>query len=52
MGWFMPNLGSQNMKKIIKYSGGRKIANQIVEEWKLIYRRRSAMMDELRKAGF
>lgn len=40
------------MKKITKYSGGRKIADQIAKEWKVIYRRRPAMMDELRKAEF
>lgn len=40
------------MKKVAKYSGGREIADQIAKEWKVIYRRRPAMMDELRKAGF
>lgn len=40
------------MKKIAKYSGGREIADQIAKEWKVIYRRRPAMMDELKKAGF
>lgn len=40
------------MKKAAKYSGGKEIADQIAKEWKVIYRRRPAMMDELRKAGF
>lgn len=40
------------MKKITKYPGGRKLADQIAKEWKVTYRRRPAMMDELRKAGF
>lgn len=40
------------MKKIAKYPGGRAVADQIAEEWKETYRRRPAMMDELRKAGF
>lgn len=40
------------LKKITKYPDGREKANQIAKEWKEIYRRRPAMMDELRKAGF
>lgn len=40
------------MKKIVKYPGGRERADQIAEEWKVTYRRRPAMMDELRRAGF
>lgn len=40
------------MKKITKYPDGREMADQIAGEWKVIYRRRPAMMDELRKAGF
>ena len=40
------------MKKITKYPDGKKIADQIAKEWKVIYRRRPAMMDELKKAGF
>lgn len=40
------------MKKITKYPGGRNIADEIAKEWKVVYRRSPAMMDELRKAGF
>ncbi|MDD6043819.1 MAG: SWIM zinc finger family protein [Eubacteriaceae bacterium] len=40
------------MKKIRKYPGGEDLANQIAQEWKSVYRRKPAMMDELRKAGF
>ncbi len=40
------------MKKLVKYPGGKGLADQIAKEWKVIYRRRTAMMDELRKAGF
>ncbi|WP_455580059.1 hypothetical protein [Faecalibacillus intestinalis] len=40
------------LKKITKYPDGREKANQIAKEWKEIDRRRPAMMDELRKAGF
>ena len=36
------------MKKITKYPGGRETADQIAEEWKVTYRRRPAMMDELK----
>ena len=40
------------LKKITKYPDGRGKADQIAKEWKVIYRRRPAMMDELKKAGF
>ena len=40
------------LKKIKKYSDGEKRAEKVAEEWKALYRRRPAMMDELRKAGF
>ena len=40
------------LKKITKYPDGREKADQIAKEWKVIYRRRPAMMDELKKAGF
>ena len=31
---------------------GKVIANQIAEEWHTKYKRRTAMMDELRKSGY
>lgn len=40
------------LKKISKYPEGEKEALKIAEMWKGEYRRRPAMMDELRKAGF
>lgn len=40
------------LKKITKYPDGREKADQIAKEWRVIYRRRPAMMDELRKVGF
>ena len=40
------------LKKITKYPDGKKIARDIAEGWKQDYKRRPAMMDELRKAGF
>lgn len=40
------------LKKISKISNGKEVALQIAEQWKVEYRRRSAMMDELRKIGF
>lgn len=42
----------QYLKKIKKYPDGEKRAKKAAEEWKALYRRRPAMMDELRKAGF
>ena len=40
------------LKKIRKYPGGTDDAQAVADEWKREYRRRSAMMDELAKAGF
>lgn len=40
------------LKKISKYPEGKKYADEIAAEWKVLYRRRPAMMDELRKARF
>ena len=40
------------LKKISKISNGKETVSQIAELWKVEYRRRSAMMDELRKIGF
>lgn len=42
----------QYLKKIRKYPDGDKAAGEIAAEWKEKYRRRPAMMDELRKANF
>lgn len=40
------------LKKIQKYPGGKEKAAEIAENWRNVYRRRTAMMDEMRKAGF
>lgn len=40
------------LKKIMKYPGGKDCAKEIAADWRAMYYRRSAMMDELKKAGF
>lgn len=40
------------LKKIAKCDGGKPVAEDIVVSWKQEYKHKSAMMDELRKAGF
>ena len=40
------------LKKISKCEGGKIVARNIADTWRKEYRRRTAMMDELRKAGF
>ncbi len=40
------------LKKIASCKNGKAIANQIAEEWHEKYKCRTAMMDELRKAGY
>lgn len=40
------------LKKISKCIGGDEIAKAIAEDWRRLYKRRTAMMDELRKIGF
>ena len=40
------------LKKIVKYPDGKEKVQRIAEEWRQIYKRRPAMMDELKKAGF
>ena len=40
------------LKKIKEYDGGEKIVSEIVKQWKEAYKKRSAMMNELVKAGF
>ena len=40
------------LKKILGYPDGREKAAEIAEDWRSAYSRRTAMMDELRKAGF
>lgn len=40
------------LKKIRRYPGGKEKAEEIAKNWRAVYYRRSAMMDEMRKAGF
>ena len=40
------------LKKIVKYPGGKEYAKEVATDWRAMYYRRSAMMDELKKAGF
>lgn len=40
------------LKKISRCEGGDVVARGIADSWKQKYKRRSAMMDELKKAGF
>ena len=40
------------LKKITKCDGGKDVADDIAVTWRREYKRRTAMMDELRKAGF
>ena len=40
------------LKKLRKYPDGKEKAAEIAENWRSVYYRRSAMMDEMRKAGF
>lgn len=42
----------QYLKKVRRYPGGKEKAAEIAENWRALYCRRSAMMDELQKAGF
>lgn len=40
------------LKKIRRYPGGKEKASEIAENWRAMYYRRTAMMDEMRTAGF
>lgn len=40
------------LKKIKSYPDGKERAKEIADNWRAMYYRRSAMMDEMRKAGF
>lgn len=41
-----------DLRKIRRYDGGKELAASIAASWKQEYKRRPALMDELRKAGF
>ena len=40
------------LKKICRYPGGKEKADEIAQNWRTMYYRRKAMMDEMQKAGF
>ena len=40
------------LKKIRRYPDGREKAAEIAKNWRTVYYRRRAMMDEMKKAGF
>ena len=40
------------LKKIQRYPGGKEKASEIAKNWRAVYYRRKAMMDEMLKAGF
>ena len=42
----------KRLKKMKSYIDGETMARELAEEWKLVYKRRSALLDELKKAGF
>ena len=42
----------QELKHLESYPGGRPLAARLAMEWRYLYPRRRAMMDELKKAGF
>ena len=46
------NIGDTLTNLTIANPNGEDIARKIADEWKQKYRRRSAMMDELGRAGF
>lgn len=42
----------QRLKTLKKYPQGQALANQIAQEWRVTYKRRSSLLDELWSAGF
>ena len=40
------------LKKISRYPEGQRLAQEISDSWKREYKKRSAMIDELNRAGF
>lgn len=40
------------LKKIARYPDGKRLTKEIADEWRKEYKRRSALIDELKKAGF
>ena len=41
-----------DLQKLSEYPGGKELAEELAAEWKQTFFRRTAMMDELKKAGF
>ncbi len=42
----------QYLKKMVKCENGKAEAESIARKWRMEYKRRTALMDELRNAGF
>lgn len=42
----------KRLKKMKMYADGEEMAQKLAEEWKQNYKRRSALLDELKKAGY
>ena len=43
---------AKRLRKLCNYPGGEEMAKETVFEWRVKYKRRSAMLDELKRAGF
>lgn len=43
---------AKRLKNMKTYPNGKEMAEQMADEWKRLYKRRSAMIEELKKAGF
>ena len=43
---------AKQLKHMKTYPNGKEMAEQMANEWKRLYKRRSAMIEELKKAGF
>ena len=43
---------AKRLKHMKTYPNGKEMAEQMANEWKRLYKRRSAMIEELKKAGF
>lgn len=42
----------QRLKKMMDYPDGEAMARTLADEWRITYKRKSALMEELKKAGF
>ena len=42
---------AKRLRKLCEYQGGEEMVSELVLEWRVKYKRRSAMLDELKRAG-